>query len=396
MKQFTYTKWIVAALAISLFCCSCAKDKDGDATTRSKKPTAEITSDEPSSDTQTWFSTPSDQSDDLADPDNQVENLSNKENQGCDSGALGTANMSNGGFATGDDQSLYYVTYISKERISIVKEDRSSGTKTPVYTTAPKDEPIVDSLNVVGDTLYFRENQSEKESFILVKLNLKDDSIEVLNDAEIASFTVYKDHLYYAENNDLVRTDLDGKNKTVLYSSEHSVVPSKIAYCFTDNKIFFATTGESEKDGFFFGKLCSMDPDGNNRKEIPIDADVCNSEVFMSDGEMLYFYGNSEKDGMGIYSCRLDGSELTKGDISTPRSMNFIAGRYVMATDAEIFLKKDSTGYELIESGNIRWAKIVIVGNDLYYYNYDAKDENSVPVMTRTSILGGKTENLEL
>lgn len=410
MKQFRYTKLIVAMLAFSFFCCACTNDKDTDSTRSKKSSREEISStlgkedtdlkndiiDDTTSDTQTWVSTPSDQADDttVADPTDDILNLSTPQAPETDHSTLGTGNISNGGFATGDAENVYYVTFPTEDKITIVKEDRATGTKTPVYTTAPKTSPVVDSLNIVGDTLYFRENQSEKESFIIVKKDLKTEDFEVIDEGEIDSFSVYNGHLYYSDACDLVRSDLDGQNKTVLYDSEGSAVPAKIAYTFVGDQIFFATPAEYDKDGYFFGKLCSMDLDGKGLKEIPVDVDICNSEFFMYDGESLFFYGTTEKDGMCTYSCKLDGSDLTSGDPGLPRSMNFYGGKYIIANDQEIFLKKDSSGYELFDSGHIRWAKIVLIGNDLYYIDYDEAKTDTLPVMTRVSLLGGGSEKL--
>ena len=403
MKQSAYTKLLVAMIAFSCICCSCAKDPDSTSAKNSEATNTKISSvadeddpsentiDESSSDTQTWVSTPSNDSVPVKDPSNPSPD--NLRAPSGDTAALGTGNLCNGGFATGDKKNAYYVTYAGN-RINIMMEDRSSGTKTPIYMTVPKDNPIVDSLNIVGDTLYFRENQDGTERFMLIKLNVVDGTYDMIADGEIDSFSVYKDNLYYAENCNLVKCDLDGQNKKVLYESKHSAVPPKIAYCITDNKIFFGSPCEYDKDGYFFGKLYSMDLDGKNQTEISCGADVCNSELFMSDGEMLYFFGNTEQDGIGFYSCKLDGSGLTAGDKDEPRSMNFVSGKYIMATDAELYMKKDSTGFELIDSGNIRWAKIVLVGDDIYFLEQNAKDPESAPVMKRESMHGGPVETL--
>lgn len=402
MKQSKYMKLIVTLLAFACFCCSCSTEKGPDAKNR-KDRESKITSsaedkdisddqiEDSISDTETWVSEPSDNEDVVADTSDGVLNLSLP--QPAANSALGTANCSNGGFATGDEQNSYYVTFPSEDRIAIVKEDRASGTKTPIYTTVPKDAPNVDSLNIVGDALYFRENLSEKESFMIVKVNVNDSTFDVIDNGEIDSFSAYGDHLYYADSCNLVRCDLDGQNKTTIYESEHDAVPPRIPYCFIDGKIYFATPAEYEKDGYFFGKLCSMDLDGKNLTEINADVDVCNSEFFMYDGEKLFFVGTTEADGMCIYSCKLDGSDLESGDKGMPRSMNFIAGNYIMATDAEIFLKNDGNGYELIDSGNIRWSRIVLVENDLYYID-DDETKSNLPVMTRISLLGGPKEAL--
>ena len=137
-----------------------------------------------------------------------------------------------------------------------------------------------------------------------------------------------------------------------------------------------------------------MDLDGSNQTKISVKADVCNNGVFMTDGDSLYFFGNSESEGIGLYSCRLDGSELTAMDKDMPRSMNFISGKYFMATGDELYMKKDASGYQLIDNADYRWAKICIVGDDIYYISQDPRDPDALPVMHRLPINGGGAEEL--
>ena len=403
MKQNAYTKLIVAMIAISCLCCSCTKGPANEpglesepiesSSIEDEDDLSKITSDESSSDTETWISDSSEDSD-VVSPSDDVLTLTDPQTPSSDTAKLGAANVSNGGFATGDGKFAYYATRPSADRAAVIQEDRASGMTSQVYLSVPKEGPAIDYLCVSGDYLFFRENIDNRESFDLVKVNLTDGNSEVIASGEIASISIFKDRLYFAESCNLVSVDFDGKNKEVLYQADHDATPAELAYCFANGKIYFASPADYDKDGYFFGQLYCMDLDGQNQTKIKVKANVCNSGVFMTDGDSLYFFGESEAEGMGLYTCRLDGSELTALDKDTPRSMNFVSGNYFMATGSELYMKKDASGYQLIDNADYRWANICIVGDDLYYISQDAKDPDALPVMNRLPIYGGGAEKL--
>ena len=405
MKQNAYIKLIVAMLAISCLCSACtrgpaedpgvdnevietsSRDEDNDL--------SKITTEESSSDTDTWVSDSSEETEEVApSDDDDGQDTVTPQTPSADTGKLGAANVSNGAFATGDGKYVYYTTYPSADRAAVVQEDRSTGTSGQVYLTVPKTNAAIDYLCVSGEYLFFRESLEDRESYDIVKVSLTDGDFEVIASGEIDSLSLYKDHLYFSDSCSLVSVDLNGQNKEVLYKSEHDATPAKIAYCFSGGKIFFGAPGEYDQEGYFFGKLYSMDLDGSNQTKISVKADVCNNGVFMTDGDSLYFFGNSENDGIGLYSCRLDGSELTAMDKDMPRSMNFISGKYFMATGNELYMKKDASGYQLVDNADYRWAKICIVGDDIYYISQDPRDPDALPVMHRLPITGGGAEEL--
>ena len=69
--------------------------------------------------------------------------------------------------------------------------------------------------------------------------------------------------------------------------------------------------------------------------------------------------------------------------------MNFADGKHFKSSEDELYVKKDSAGYNLSYNGNIRWAKIVIVGEDIYFIEKDSSDPEKL-VTKRISINGGK------
>lgn len=403
MKQNAYTKLIVTMIAISCLCCACtrgpaeAQDLESEviesSTLDDEDNLSKITTEESVSDTETWLSESSEETDAIVSSDD-AQDPATPLTPSSDNGKLGAANVSNGAFATGDGKYAYYTTQPSADRAAIVQEDRTTGTSGQVYLTVPKTNPAIDYLCVSGDNLFFRESLEDRESYDIVKVNLIDGNFEVIASGEIDSLSLFKDRLYFSESCSLVSVDLNGENKEVLYKSGNDATPAKIAYCFSGGKIFFGAPGEYDKEGYFFGKLYSMDLDGSNQTKISVKADVCNNGVFMTDGDSLYFFGNSESDGVGLYTCRLDGSELTPMEKDMPRSMNFISGKYFMATNQELYMKKDASGYQLIDSAEYRWAKICIVGDDIYYISQDPRDPDALPQMHRLPINGGGAEEL--
>ena len=100
--------------------------------------------------------------------------------------------------------------------------------------------------------------------------------------------------------------------------------------------------------------------------------------------------GEWKNDGTGWWYSKADGSYAYS---------EWIDGYYLDANGYNTYSgvaswKKDSTGWEMIDSGNIRFGKIVLVGDDIYYIDQNTKDPNSTPVMKRESMHGGPVETL--
>lgn len=297
---------------------------------------------------------------------------------------LGSGNLANGGFATGDEKYVYFVSHGSSDRLSIFREDRATGEKTQIYQTVPKENVILDSLNLSGNTLIFRENQSESGTFAIYSLDLSSMEPSLIADADISNVTVYNGNLFYSKDGSLVRSDLDGKNEKALFTSEHSATTAKIAFSIADDKIYFADPENFANGGMFFGKIYSMDLDGNNKTEIPADVEACNEDIFFTDGKVLFFFGNTESDGSGFYTCNVDGSGLDMAAKAAPTARNICGKNTVTCDSHEVYVDKDGNGAELLFNEDMDSAGIVLIGDDIYFLG----KEDGKTVTKRISISG--------
>ncbi|MBO4650610.1 MAG: hypothetical protein J5653_05400, partial [Clostridiales bacterium] len=176
MKRNAYNTTLLALVAFCCLCSACTGDPSP--ATESEKETTEasITIEdeddiisESSSDESDNNALPSveDPTDAMIDPavDVTPSDADPLQNPMTDPSKLGSGNIANGGFATADEKYVYFVAHTSSERYSIYREDKATGEKTQVYQTVPKDSPSIDCMNVVDNTLIFRENQSESRTY---------------------------------------------------------------------------------------------------------------------------------------------------------------------------------------------------------------------------------------
>ena len=303
---------------------------------------------------------------------------------------LGAANLANGGFATGDGKYNYYVVHPEEGCLAIIRETRATGDRLEIYRSIIKPAPVLDSLILVGDTLYFREDALDGEVFGIQKMDLTTKETECIADGAITGMTAYGDSLYFCKENKIVRCSLDGNDERVLFESKHSAMTAKVAFCVTDGKIYFSDPANFATGGMFFGKLYSMDLEGKNHTEIPADVEACNDEIFFSDGERLYFFGNTDSDGSGYYSCKIDGSDLQMTAKAAPTSRNISEDVDVVATADEMYVDTTGNGHELLYTGTIRMGKIVIVGEEIYFMGPD--DTNRADTVTKRIKINGADE----
>ena len=395
MKRRVYQKTLVTLIAFCCMCSACTGEPSPEHS--SEKTDTEITTsldDEEDEDNTSSESIKDGEPTITEKPESEPEIVSTPSDPQQDEitspARLGAGNITNGGFATGDDKYVYYVTHGSSDRRSIVRENRSTHETDFIYTTVPKDNPVIDCLNLADGKLIFRENQSEAGTYAIYSLDLNGTTdYEVLADADIANVTLYGGRLYFSKDGSLVSTDLSGKDEKTLFTSEHSSITAKVAFSIANDTIYFSDPANFATGGMFFGKLYSMDLDGNNQTEIPAGVEVCNDDIFFTDGKALYFFGNTESDGSGYYTCNLDGTGLDMTAKAAPTAKN-ICGKYEVVCDAhEMYVDKDGRGHELMHNEEMASAKIVLVGDDIYYLG---KEGNKT--VTKRIAISGANETL--
>lgn len=278
--------------------------------------------------------------------------------------ALGAGNITNHGFATGNSLYSFYVTHSSSDKEALTQEN-ASGEKKELYSASS-----IDYLNLQGETLYFRDGRNA-----ISKLNIADGSCEKIYEGEITNLTLSGDHLYFSENSSLVRCGLDGSNKEVLFEEQHSAMPADVAFCITNDKIYFSDPTDFATGGSFFGKVYFMDLDGKNRTDFPSGIVACNAEMFFSDGKCLYFYGSSEDQSVsGYLRINLDGSDLRHVNRNSPTSVNTVDGKeYMGVSEGLDLLDAELTPTPILETSIGASARFAIVGENIYFMNATGK-----------------------
>ena len=405
MKQFGYKNWIVAVLAFALLCSGCTKPAE---TGVAKK---QIRSD--ANKAATWIDendvsdTSLNKSSDKKDPSSDVEDtdiIASSDEDGTKSTPaadpatspvpLGSANISNGGFATGDSMYSYYVAHPDKSTLSIMKEHRPTGQTEMIYTSPESELPLIDCLNLAGNALFFRERVPDSDEYTIEKITVSGEDQKTVLQGHISNVTAYGNYLFYSKDGDIFRCDLDGENEKELYVSDQSSMDANPAFCIENDRIYFADPTNFAKGGMYFGWLISMDLDGESFFDMGTPVEVCNKELFYSDGEYLYFYGNTEEDGSAYYKCKLDGTSLELDAKACPVSRNHIEGNDFIADTYELYRQNGSDGFTLIYSGFMDLGKICIVGDEIYFTDTDATKYESGTVTKRIHLNSPKEDIL--
>jgi len=418
MKKLEYRNLIITMIACSFLLSACSKPSE---TTKARK---KVSSDQESSSTveeeedekeekgeegEGEEKDPSDHTLDVSDPDSSSSDTSaSSDTDGAKntsntpivvSGSpieLGAANISNGGFATGDSLFSYYVTHPEKNQCAIVRENHATGQTDELYRTSPKTNPVLDCLNLEGDFLFFRENLTDPGQFALTKLDLTIGESERLTGGVIGKVLVYKHNLYFSKDGSLIRTDLNGENELEIFVPETSTIIPNVNFCIANDRVYFTDPAKFANGGIFFGSIAYTDI--NARMTTVLDdgsgVEASSEDLFYTDGDFLYFYGSPKDGEMGYYRCDMEGAGLELINKAAPYSRNFSDGASYIANDYELYLDKDGNGFNLFYTGNMDQGRICIVGNEIYFMETDATKYDSGTVAKRIHTDNAKEEIL--
>lgn len=281
--------------------------------------------------------------------------------------SLGYGNLANGGFATGDSQYAYYVTWSGSRFKSLIREDLETRETTSLMSAG-----LIGGLNLVDGTLYFQA------PYALMRVQEGSDFAEKIYSCDKGVFdvTYYDGRLYFGAGTDLVSCDLDGGDLQVLFRGSGYGIP----FCIVSDKIYFSDPVEWAHGGLYYGKLSVMDLDGSNKADLSSKHSVL-CEYLFSDGEWLYFLGTGNSATGEFLRCRLDGSGLSSLYIYTGPSFNCDGTRIYASLSDGLYRLNDSLSWELVCSG--RYDELCIVGDKLYYYEstklYRSNLDGSLP-----------------
>ena len=290
---------------------------------------------------------------------------------------LGAANVANGGIATGNSRYTYYVTHPSKYDQSICREDNNTGKVEVLYT-----DQIIKSLNLMEDDLFFCAYSDDFNRIMKISGNQSEAEVIYVTQDMIDHLTAYQDKLYFNAGKHIVSCNVDGSNEQVLFRADEYGIP----FCIVKDRIYYSNPEVFAQGGFYYGKLLSMDLEGNSNREILTEVVVCNEYIF-SDGTWLYFSGSE------FFRCKLDGSNLT--------SMNQYAGHTYNIQNGQIYKASNFDGIDIYDGNDWAFAfqgkydNIHIVGDWIYYTETNYVEYDSGVVTKRIKLDGSSDTMLD-
>lgn len=164
------------------------------------------------------------------------------------------ANLINGGHMASDENGTLYFSKPENgtdwDTQSIVKVPISGGSQTMLYS-APKNTINLYHLNVIGDRIIF--NQVIEKSSSIMSISINGGDAKPLSSCDDWSLCqVYDGWVYYRNNGNLYRCDVDGKNQTSLAN-----VGTNSLWRVAGNSLYyFNSDGDSQ--------ICASSIDGKN------------------------------------------------------------------------------------------------------------------------------------
>ena len=275
---------------------------------------------------------------------------------------LGSGNASNGGFATGNGKLTFYVSTNQFGESTLWMEEDSSGNIKRIRDSVC----TIDSLNLAGNSLFFRSVEPSQIGYDISiwQYSIEQDATKLVyishseNQDELSYLTVWDDSLYFSERFKVLKCDLDGNNKTILYDSDSKYRGiSCIPICVSSKKVFFVNPENFATGGSYYGEVYSMNHDGSDIVGLGVKSD--SESNFFTDGTWLYYMSSR---------CKLDGSVVeTLYDYSAKiNSLNDDV--YVSTSEGIQMLGKNESSP--IKTSGSTFEGFVIVANRIFYRCY--------------------------
>jgi uncharacterized protein YjdB len=262
-------------------------------------------------------------------------------------------NISNGGFFAESNGSIYF-SFMSY--LGLYKINKNDNNKTKIF------DGYAENINVVGDNIYFTDNESH-----LNKMKIDGTGLTKVSDDKFKYVNVIGDTVYYQSNNSsLNKIKTDGSGKTEIIQEQARYINVK------DGWIYYVDNSNGNH-------LYKIRIDGNEKTILARNID---NRPILVDNEWVYFNNGKiskvKVDGTGqqmVYGSDSQNLNIKDGwIIFTPRNVETL---YKLKIDTIDGLKK------LSNNAKVR-STISVIDEYIYYNSY----ENFKDVMRRVKIDG--------
>ncbi len=273
---------------------------------------------------------------------------------------IGSGNISNGGFATGNQKYTFYVSKNSMGESILWMQNNDSEEVKRIHSSTC----AVDRLTLAGEFLFYRSVEPNQTGYDITisRYSFDKDGTEIIYSYHSFSqngldfVTIWDSSIFFSEEFRVLKCDLDGSNQTLLYESEtRNRGVSSMPICVTKDKVLFVEPAYFVHGGSYFGEVYSMNHDGSNLTALGVQSD--SESNFFADGTWLYYMSSR---------CKLDGSEVeTLCDYTT--QINCLNDDVFYGDYDKICLLGEDTNATISTSGN--WiGGFVIVGDRIFFH----------------------------
>ena len=223
-------------------------------------------------------------------------------------------NVANGGLVAEFNDGIFYILKtggkgINSQQYTLYCFNNTTGKSVEIASAY-----YMDSINVVGNYMYYRyENKGDINSY-LCKMNIDGTEKTNIISGLFYSPIVIDDWIYFTQFGSISRCRTDGSNKQTIVTYADDRIT---AFCIVENQLYYVEPLEFATGGFYYGPIHKINLDGSS--DVVILKNYVSNERLMSNGELLFFDDDSSTKYMD-----LDGNQIKE-----------VTGYYMLGINAD-------------------------------------------------------------
>lgn len=268
-------------------------------------------------------------------------------------------NLENGGLVAKFDDGIFYILETggkepSNQQHTLYCLNNATGKSVEIASAY-----YMDSINVVGNYVYYRYGNKNDSNSYLCKMNVDGTGKTNIISDWFYSPVVIDDWVYFSQPGSISRCKTDGSSKQNIVTYNDNAIT---AFCIVGDQLYYVEPIQFATGGFYHGPIHKINLDGSS--DTVIVKDFVSNERLMSNGELLFFDDSTTK------YMDLDGNQIKE-----------VTGYFVLNLNADkenIYLNHEGL-YSIDLSSNksttivsdVSPNSIFIVDDWIYYFDTD-------------------------
>lgn len=268
-------------------------------------------------------------------------------------------NLENGGLVAKFDDGIFYILETggkepSNQQHTLYCLNNATGKSVEIASAY-----YMDSINVVGNYVYYRYGNKNDSNSYLCKMNVDGTGKTNIISDWFYSPVIIDDWVYFSQLGSISRCKTDGSSKQNIVTYNDDAIT---AFCIVGDQLYYVEPIQFATGGFYHGPIHKINLDGSS--DTVIVKDFVSNERLMSNGELLFFDDSTTK------YMDLDGNQIKE-----------VTGYFVLNLNADkenIYLNHEGL-YSIDLSSNKSTTivsdaspnSIFIVDDWIYYFDTD-------------------------